>query len=49
MNAAAIGVRMHSGWGALVAVASSAGIVEVIDSISVGKLGRSGSFGGLST
>ena len=28
---AAIGVRMHSGWGALVAVSNSAGTVEVID------------------
>jgi hypothetical protein len=31
MNHAAIGVRMHSGWGALVAVSNSAGTVEVID------------------
>jgi hypothetical protein len=31
MKRAAIGVRRHSGWGALVAVSSSAGIVEVID------------------
>src|SRR5256885_9419587 len=31
MKRAAIGVRMHSGWGALVAVANSAGTVEVID------------------
>lgn len=31
MKRAAIGVRMHSGWGALVAVSNSAGIVEVID------------------
>src|SRR5260370_42436697 len=31
MKCAAIGVRMHSGWGALVAVSSSAGTVEVID------------------
>jgi hypothetical protein len=31
MKRAAIGVRMHSGWGALVAVSHSAGTVEVID------------------
>ncbi|HEY4741595.1 MAG TPA: hypothetical protein VIH76_13450 [Candidatus Acidoferrales bacterium] len=31
MNRAAIGVRMHSGWGALVAVSHQAGKVEVID------------------
>jgi hypothetical protein len=31
MKRAAIGVRMHSGWGALVAVSQSAGTVEVID------------------
>jgi hypothetical protein len=31
MKRAAIGVRMHSGWGALVAVSNSAGSVEVID------------------
>jgi hypothetical protein len=31
MECAAIGVRMHSGWGALVAVSNSAGTVEVID------------------
>jgi hypothetical protein len=31
MNRAAIGVRMHSGWGALVAVSQSVGTVEVID------------------
>jgi hypothetical protein len=31
MKCAAIGVRMHSGWGALVAVSGSAGTVEVID------------------
>jgi hypothetical protein len=31
MKPAAIGVRMHSGWGALVAVSNSAGTVEVID------------------
>src|ERR1700736_459100 len=31
MKCGAIGVRMHSGWGALVAVSSSAGTVEVID------------------
>jgi hypothetical protein len=31
MKRAAIGVRMHSGWGALVAVAISAGTVEVIE------------------
>jgi hypothetical protein len=31
MKPAAIGVRMHSGWGALVAVSNSAGSVEVID------------------
>jgi len=31
MKRAAIGVRMHSGWGALVAVSNSADTVEVID------------------
>ena len=31
MKRAAIGVRMHSGWGALVAVSISAGRVEVIE------------------
>ncbi len=31
MKAAAIGIRMHSGWGALVAVSTSAGSVEVIE------------------
>src|SRR5258708_20275456 len=31
MKHAAIGVRMHSGWGALVVVSNSAGTVEVID------------------
>jgi hypothetical protein len=31
MKPAAIGVRMHSGWGALVAVTNSAGKVEVIE------------------
>jgi hypothetical protein len=31
MKHAAIGVRMHSGWGALVAVSNSAGTVEVIE------------------
>ena len=31
MKHAAIGVRMHSGWGALVAVSNSLGTVEVID------------------
>jgi hypothetical protein len=31
MKRAAIGVRMHSGWGALVAVSNSAGTVKVID------------------
>jgi hypothetical protein len=31
MKRAAIGVRMHSGWGALVAVSNSGGTVEVID------------------
>jgi len=31
MKRAAIGVRMHSGWGALVAVANNAGVVEVIE------------------
>jgi hypothetical protein len=30
MKRAAIGVRMHSGWGALVAISNSAGTVEVI-------------------
>jgi len=31
MTRAAIGIRTHSGWGALVAVANTAGTVEVID------------------
>jgi hypothetical protein len=31
MKRAAIGVRMHSGWGALVAVTNTAGTVEVIE------------------
>jgi hypothetical protein len=31
MKRAAIGVRVHSGWGALVAVSNTAGTVEVID------------------
>ncbi len=31
MKRAAIGVRMHSGWGALVAVSNSGGTAEVID------------------
>src|SRR5260370_17257396 len=31
MKRAAIGVRMHSGWGALVAVANSGGTVEVLE------------------
>jgi hypothetical protein len=31
MKRVAIGVRMHSGWGALVAVSNSAGALEVID------------------
>ena len=31
MKHAAIGVRMHSGWGALVAVSNNAGAVEVIE------------------
>jgi hypothetical protein len=31
MKRVAVGVRMHSGWGALVAVANSAGTVEVIE------------------
>jgi hypothetical protein len=31
MKRAAIGVRMHSGWGALVAVSNNSGTVEVID------------------
>ena len=31
MQRAAIGVRIHSGWGALVAVSNSAGTVEVIE------------------
>jgi hypothetical protein len=31
MKPAAIGVRMHSGWGALVAVTNSAGKIEVIE------------------
>jgi len=30
MKRAALGVRMHSGWGALVAVANCTGMVEVI-------------------
>jgi hypothetical protein len=31
MKRAAIGVRMHSGWGALVAVSTAAGAVEIIE------------------
>jgi hypothetical protein len=31
MKRAAIGVRTHSGWGAIVVVTNSAGVVEVID------------------
>ena len=31
MKHAAIGVRMHSGWGALVAISNAAGAIEVID------------------
>src|SRR5260370_32919538 len=31
MKRAAIGIRMHSGWGALVAVANSDGAVEVLE------------------
>jgi hypothetical protein len=31
MKRAAIGVRMHSGWGALVAVSRSGGSVEIVD------------------
>ena len=31
MKRAAIGVRMHSGWGALVAVTNNAGTVEIIE------------------
>jgi hypothetical protein len=31
MKSAAIGVRMHSGWGALVAVSNHAGTVEVLE------------------
>jgi hypothetical protein len=31
MKRAAIGVRMHSGWGALVAVSNNSGAVEVLD------------------
>jgi hypothetical protein len=31
MKRAAIGVRMHSGWGVLVTVANRAGVVDVID------------------
>jgi len=31
MDCAAIGVRMHSGWGALVAVSINAGQVEILD------------------
>jgi len=31
MKYAAIGVRMHSGWGALVAISNATGTVEVID------------------
>jgi hypothetical protein len=30
MKCAAIGVRMHSGWGALVAISNNAGIVELL-------------------
>ena len=31
MKRAAIGIQMHPGWGALVAVSNSAGTIEVID------------------
>src|SRR5438046_8339314 len=31
MKPAAIGIRTHSGWGALVAVSNSAGSVEVVE------------------
>ena len=31
MKRVAIGVRMHSGWGALVVVSSSAGAAEVVE------------------
>jgi hypothetical protein len=31
MKPAAIGIRMHSGWGALVAVSNSAGTIEVVE------------------
>jgi hypothetical protein len=44
MKRAAIGVRMHSGWGALVAVSNNAGTVEVIERrrIAVTTLGTPG-------
>src|SRR5579864_4501348 len=35
MKRAAIGVRMHSGWGVLVAVSNRASIVEVIERLRV--------------
>jgi hypothetical protein len=31
MKRAAIGVRMHSGWGALVVVSNGVGTMEIID------------------
>jgi hypothetical protein len=31
MKRSAIGIRMHSGWGALVAVSNSAGTLEIIE------------------
>ena len=31
MNPAAIGVKMHSGWGALVAVSHNSGKLEILD------------------
>jgi hypothetical protein len=44
MKRAAIGVRTHSGWGALVAVSNSTGTVEVIDRrrVAITALGTPG-------
>ena len=45
MKTAAIGVRMHSGWGALVAVSNDGGTLEIIDRQRV-SLTTSGARGG---
>jgi hypothetical protein len=45
MKTAAIGIRMHSGWGALVAVSNEGGTLEIIDRQRV-SLTASGARGG---